>query len=214
MCAQRRLRSAWASAQSDQSLRCPHEESLGPWVLSYPLSTQRSLWSDWADAQADLSLRWAHSHFVGFVMRRLKSVALISLLQEHDSGNKLAATWQNQQSECASSEDSDQAGHPPSLIRVFAVRMKIAWVHSYPLSAQRRLWSDWADAQADLSLRWAHTHFVGFVMSRLKLADNLGSEQSAILASVTVCYEPRHEKTCLRVFWPGKTQTGLRSHSD
>ena len=30
-------------------------------------------WSDWVDAQADLSLRWAHSHFVGFVMRRLKS---------------------------------------------------------------------------------------------------------------------------------------------
>ena len=26
-----------------------------------------------ADAQADLSLRLAHSHFVGFVMRRLKS---------------------------------------------------------------------------------------------------------------------------------------------
>ena len=32
MCAQRRLRSAWASAQSDQSLRCPHEESLGPYL--------------------------------------------------------------------------------------------------------------------------------------------------------------------------------------
>ena len=29
--------------------------------------------------------------------------------------------------------------HPPSLIRVFAVRMKKAWVLSYPLSAQRRL---------------------------------------------------------------------------
>ena len=26
---------------------------------------------------------------------------------------------------------------------------------------------DWADAQADLSLCLAHTHFVGFVMSRL-----------------------------------------------
>ena len=52
------------------------------------------------------------------------------------------------------------------LIRVFAVRMKKGWVLSYSLSAQRRLWSDWADAQADLSLRWAHTHFVGFVMSR------------------------------------------------
>ena len=30
VCAQRRFRSAWTSAQSDQSLRCPHEESWGP----------------------------------------------------------------------------------------------------------------------------------------------------------------------------------------
>ena len=59
------------------------------------------------------------------------------------------------------------AWHPPSLIRVFTVRMKKTWVLSYPLSAQRRLWSDWAGAQADLSLRWAHSHFVGFVMSWL-----------------------------------------------
>ena len=51
--------------------------------------------------------------------------------------------------------------------RVFAVRMKKPWVLSYPLSAQRRLWSDWVNAQSDLSLRWAHTHFVGFVMSSL-----------------------------------------------
>ena len=81
--------------------------------------------------------------------------------------SKWAASWQNQQNNCASSEDSDQIGHPPSLIRVFAVRMKKVWVLSYLLSAQRRLWSDWADAQADLSLRWAYSHLVGFVMSRL-----------------------------------------------
>ena len=30
LCAQRRLRSAWACTQSDQSLRCPHEETSGP----------------------------------------------------------------------------------------------------------------------------------------------------------------------------------------
>ena len=40
---------------------------------------------------------------------------------------------------CAPGEDADQSGHPPSLIRVFAVRMKKAWVLSYPLSAQLRL---------------------------------------------------------------------------
>ena len=32
LCAQRRLRSAWASPQSDQSLRCPHEESLDSYL--------------------------------------------------------------------------------------------------------------------------------------------------------------------------------------
>ena len=52
----------------------------------------------------------------------------------------------------------------PGLIRVFAVRMKKGWLLIYPLSAHGRLWSDWADAQADLSLRWAHCHFVCFVM--------------------------------------------------
>ena len=67
---------------------------------------------------------------------------------------------------CAPSEDSDQPGHPPSLIRVFAVRMKIAWVFSYPLSARRRLIRP-GDAQVDLSLRWAHSRFVAFVARRL-----------------------------------------------
>ena len=78
-----------------------------------------------------------------------------------------AATWQNQQNECAPSENSDQPGNPPSLTRVFAVHIKNPWVLSDPLSAQQRLWSDWVDAQDDRSLRWAHTHFVGFVMSWL-----------------------------------------------
>ena len=53
-----------------------------------------------------------------------------------------AGTWQNQQSEFAPSEDSDQPGHPPSLIRVFTVRMKKDWFPSYPLSAHWRFWSD------------------------------------------------------------------------
>ena len=37
---------------------------------------------------------------------------------------------------CAPIEDSDQPGHPSSLVRVFAVRLKKAWILSYPLSAQ------------------------------------------------------------------------------
>ena len=71
----------------------------------------------------------------------------------HDKTNKMT---------CAPSEDSDQPGHPPSLVRVFAVRMKKHWALTYPLSAQWRLWSDWMDAQADLSLHWAHMSFCCF----------------------------------------------------
>ena len=70
-----------------------------------------------------------------------------------DKTNKMA---------CAPSEDSDQPGHPPSLIRVFSVCLKKARILSYPLSAQRRLWSDCADAMADLCLRWAHMPFCWF----------------------------------------------------
>ena len=66
-----------------------------------------------------------------------------------------------------SAKPQDETEHSSSPIRVFAVHMKKAWVLSYPLSAQRRLWSDWAGAKADLSLRRAHSHFVGFVMRRL-----------------------------------------------
>ena len=85
------------------------------------------------------------------------AIMMLKMVCHNAKQNKTWATiCQNQQSACAPSEDSDQPGHPPSLIRVFAVQMKKAWVLSYLLSAQQRLWSD-----------WAHSHFVGFVMSRL-----------------------------------------------
>ena len=71
----------------------------------------------------------------------------------HDKTNKTI---------CAHSENSDQPGHPPSLISVFAVRNKKHWILGYPLSALRRLWSDRPDAQTDLSLRWAHRSFCWF----------------------------------------------------
>ena len=101
-----------------------------------------------------------------------------------DKTNKMA---------CAPSEESDQPGHPPSLIRVFAVRIKKAWVLIYPLSQQRRLirlggcpgWSE--------PLQGAHA--VLLVLSRGR------------------SYEPRYEKTCLREFptgsdsnWPALLQ--------
>ena len=59
VCTQRRLRSAWASALFDQSLCCPHEETLGP-LLPIERTVKTLI------AQADLSLRWVHTSFCWF----------------------------------------------------------------------------------------------------------------------------------------------------
>ena len=128
------------------------------------------------DAQVDQSLCWVLRSFCWFVML-MNMFTIFSgnpmrpscwnaiLIQvsfsmkwfepPHDKTNKMA---------CAPNEASNQPGHLPSLIWIFAVHMKKHWTFSYLLSAQQRLWSDWADAQADLSLRWVHSHFVGIVM--------------------------------------------------
>ena len=71
--------------------------------------------------------------------------------------------------------------NPPSLIRVFAVRMKKPWILSYPLSAQRILWSDLADAQAPPRLIWV---FAGCTLSLFVLScrgSNLNSPGSILL---------------------------------
>ena len=60
---------------------------------------------------------------------------------------------------CAPSEDSDQPGHEESLVPLLPTER--------PAKTLIRLGGCIADAQADLSLRWAHGHFVGFDMSRL-----------------------------------------------
>ena len=73
-----------------------------------------------------------------------------------------AASWQNQQNDCAPSKDSDQPGHPPSLIRVFAVHSVGSLGPKVSSCGLRRLWSDWADAQAEMSLCWAHMPFRWF----------------------------------------------------
>ena len=57
---------------------------------------------------------------------------------------------------CAPSEDSDQPAISRSLTRSFAGRNLVSQGYNVSSCVQRRLLSDCADAQADLSLCWAH----------------------------------------------------------
>ena len=54
--------------QSDRSSLCAQRLAKDPSFLH----ANSEDWSDWVDTQADPILRWAQSHYVGFVMRRLK----------------------------------------------------------------------------------------------------------------------------------------------
>ena len=97
-----------------------------------------------------------------FIYLGLTDIATIHIL--YYLGNFVmicAATWQNQQNEWAPSEDSDQPGHPPSLIRIFAVRLKKYWVLCFPLSAQQRQMPSliWVFAGAH-SFCWVYVGFV------------------------------------------------------
>ena len=123
---------------------------------------------------------------------------------------------------CAPSKDSDQPGHPPSLIRIFAACMKKACVLSYPLSAQRRLWSDWEDAQADLSLHWVHMSFCWFcheaahflpVQCLLTPLCLVYSSLLAMIIFIFIIWATSQENLSFGGFRPGKTQTGLLSYT-
>ena len=130
LCAQRRLRSAWASAQSDQNLRCPHEESGCPGWSESSLGAHSLCWFCHEVAQIcsvlDLSfkvMRNEPDHEKTCLQRytiRLNS-NWSAQLQKESRFLIWATSCQNQQNDCAPSKDSDQPGHPPTMIRVFAV---------------------------------------------------------------------------------------------
>ena len=127
-----------------------------------------------------LATNWARSHFVGFVMLRILNLKIcitylikmcIIFFTRYGHINKFlkrdplearkSAMIIEPRRDKTNKMSVRPAKTPISLgihpvWSVFAVRMKKAWVLSYPLSAQRRLWSD-----------WAHSDFVSFVMSRL-----------------------------------------------
>ena len=120
------------------------------------------------------SLHWAHTHFVDFVMSRLRSdcswsgsilfaIESTSFLQPLNLSHLMTKT---NKTASAPSEDSDQPDQSLScLLEKKLGSLTTYWAHSEDLS-------EWADAQvdlslrswADLSLRWARSHFVGFVM--------------------------------------------------
>ena len=109
---------------------------IGPYLWSCTIVLDMSLWHlQPLGPISKMASLFGYSGFLQYILYE----------PPHDKTNKMA---------CAPSKDSDQPGSLGirPVWSVFAVCMKNAWVLSYPLSAQQRLWSDWADAQGDQSL--------------------------------------------------------------
>ena len=93
--------------------------------------------------------------------------------------------------------------------------MKKAWVLSYPWNAQQRLWSDWPDAQADLSLCLAHSQFVGLsrVGSFFRKPEESRHKTVCCSRKLTIMKnEPAHEILALFDLRKLIFQTRMRSH--
>ena len=158
MCAQRRLRSAWASAQSDQSSLCAQ------WVVKNPSFLHVD--SEYSDQTWRMHrLIWVFAgrtcHFVGFVVRRLTCFFILVTGVPMD---------------CPLCSVSSQVGRTQTISSVMGLveikswrsrdgetvkrHSKTKWVASWQNQqndpyAQRRLRSAWTSAQSDQSLRCA-----------------------------------------------------------
>ena len=102
----------------------------------------------------------------------------------HDKTNKMA---------CAPSKDSDQPGHPP--------RQKDSQRPKASSCGQRSFWSDCVY----LILCWVHSHFVGFVMRRLKC---LTRKEWQCYDSIHRYTEPKHLQLPICLFTSPNSSIG------
>ena len=194
VCAQRRLRSAWASFQSDQSSLCAQ------WVAKDP---------SFLHADNEDSDQTVHAHFVGFVIDDYITVVVVFCSQVYVGTQFVtidpSLCWMLTSRDLSTSKKYEfkklkrnyQEEAFPEGIYISRLMTKSTKWHVRPAKTQISLgirpvrsrsslsrwrnlgslatqwahsedWSDWVDAQADPSLRWAHSHFVGFVMQQLR----------------------------------------------
>ena len=125
----------------------------------------------------------------------------------------------------ANNKGADQPARPRTrrLISAFVVRCLVSIIPLVSITEISSHYLASVAAQAGLSLPWSQTPKTGFLVARLKFISLWGialvcSGRATLITRERTNkprlyrrYEPRHEKTCLRGFRSGKTQSGLRS---
>ena len=97
----------------------------------------------------------------------------VKILNIYSNKIILAAPGQNQQYDCAPSEDSDQHGHPPSLIRVFA-RRSMGSFFMRTANTLNRLGGCPGSSESSLGVQ---VNFCQFLSQKLHLSYDVASER-------------------------------------
>ena len=126
-------------------------------------------WLDWADDQADLRVHWMHRSFYWFCHAPAQLPHEVNNELQHDKTNKVSVHPAKTQISLGIWTHSERTAK--TLIRLSGcparhIILSRQYMMHLSLNTQRRLWSDWADAQLIWVFAW-RTHFVGFVMSLL-----------------------------------------------
>ena len=105
---------------------------------------------------------------------------------------------------------------PRNLISVFVIHCLDSIIYLVATSEISCLQLASVAEQAALSPAWSQTLKTGFLMTRFTLLSQTCPFNTELFTVKhfppfsSLSIEPRHEKTCLRGFRPGKTQTGLQ----
>ena len=148
LCEQRRFRRACASAQSRQNLCCSLIQAVSQ---EGPSDRKPDPWPLWMAGHAQLK----------FVMKecpktQIRLTGLKCFKQNLSRSRTKPTIWPVRPAKTQVS-----LGISP-VWSVFAVRSMGSSEPNISSCGQRILWSDWVDAKADLSLRWAHRSFCWF----------------------------------------------------
>ena len=138
------------------------------WVLSYPLSAQRRLWSDWMPR-----LSWVFTGRTATLLVLSWGGSIICFAYCSVILGVLGPPYPAPRPPPPHPMTKPTKWHVPPAKTQIGQGIRPVWSES-SLSAWRSLgslathwahsedWSDWANAQADLSLRWAHRSFCWF----------------------------------------------------
>ena len=134
----------WQPELTKSNSKVPHQPKQRPTVRPYisaaAVSSVSGQRSDCANVSKDQRLRLLHMASWPFLC--------VSSYEPQRQKAYLVAS--------ATNRIWNLPAHPHSLSRVFILRMKKPCILCYPKCAKRRFWSDCANAQSDLNLRWAH----------------------------------------------------------